>query len=86
MIDRETVIKELENYEPYARAFSNITVTGSIVLDAIILLKEQSEIVLCKDCKYGEHMCKPWSDIICNQNRATHIPDWFCADGKRKEI
>ena len=53
---------------------------------ALKLLKEQSEIVLCKDCKYGEHMCKPWSDIICNQNRATHIPDWFCADGKRKEI
>lgn len=86
MIDRDIVIKELENYEPYARAFSNITVTGSVILDAIALLKEQSEIVLCKDCKYGEHMCKPWSDIICNQNRATHIPDWFCADGKRKEI
>ena len=58
----------------------------SVYDDALALLKEQSEIVLCKDCKYGEHMCKPWSDIICNQNRATHIPDWFCADGKRKEI
>ena len=41
MIDRETVIKELENYEPYARVFSNITITGSVVLDALALLKEQ---------------------------------------------
>ena len=86
MIDRETVIKELENYEPYARAFSNITIIGSIVIDALELLKEKEDVVRCKDCKYGEHMCQPWSDIICNQNRATHIPEWFCADAERKEI
>jgi len=43
------------------------------------------ELIRCKDCKYGEHMCQPWSDIVCTENRATHIPDWFCADGKRKE-
>ena len=42
------------------------------------------QVVRCKDCKYGEPMCKPWDDIVCTQNRATHNPDWFCADGKRK--
>ena len=41
--------------------------------------------VLCKDCKYGEQMCQPWSDIVCTQNNAIHIPEWFCADGERKE-
>lgn len=55
-----------------------------IIEDTIALLKKQPEIIRCKDCKYGEHMCQPWSDIVCTQNRATHIPDWFCADGERK--
>ena len=40
-------------------------------------------VVRCKDCKYGEQMCQPWSDIVCTQNRATHCPDWFCADGEK---
>ena len=51
---------------------------------ALALLKEQPEIIYCKDCKYGRPMCQPWEDIICAQNRATHIPDWFCAEGKRR--
>ena len=42
------------------------------------------ELVRCKNCKYGEQMCQPWSDIVCTQNRATHIPEWFCADGEKK--
>lgn len=42
-----------------------------------------AKVVMCKDCKYGEQMCKPWTDIICTQNRATHNPDWFCADGEK---
>lgn len=44
----------------------------------------REELVRCKECKYGEPMCKPWDDIVCTQNRATHCPDWFCADGERK--
>lgn len=43
------------------------------------------ELIRCKDCKYSEQMCKPWKDLFCIQNRATHIPDWFCADGERRE-
>lgn len=93
MVDREKVIKGLECHAevncvecPYRDGWRTCPFGETLLADALALLKEQSEIVLCKDCKYGEHMCKPWSDIICNQNRATHIPDWFCADGKRKEI
>ena len=40
------------------------------------------EIVLCKDCKYheyheGHHTCE-WHGF------ADVKPDWFCADGERK--
>lgn len=83
MIDRKTVIKELENYEPYARVFSNITITGSVVLDALTLLKEQSEVVRCKDCLHAD--CFD-SYVLCRKSseKRKEPLDWFCADGERK--
>ena len=47
--------------------------------DVLALLKEQPEIVRCKDCKYhdeedGKNFCD------CG-NRPD---DWFCADGERR--
>ena len=33
------------------------------------------ELVRCRDCKHEETCCR----------RRTDNPDWFCADGKRKE-
>ena len=39
----------------------------------------------CKDCKYGE---KANAVYLCGKPRgfgAAHEPDWFCADGERKE-
>ena len=49
------------------------------------LLKEQDAVVRCKDCKYGEQ----WGVLIgCGTSKGfgiTHNPDWYCADGVRKE-
>lgn len=45
MIDRENVIKELEDYEPYAKVFTNLTVKGQVILDTITLLKEQQKLI-----------------------------------------
>ena len=43
------------------------------------------ELVRCKNCKYGE----PWGVLIgCGTTKGfgiTHKPDWFCADGVRKD-
>lgn len=54
------------------------------------LLKEQPEIVLCKDCKWykeGYNIDGKWFSR-CNGSARTYgrtEPDWFCADGERKE-
>ena len=60
---------------------------GTVLDDAIALLKDRQEIVRCKDCKHGE----PCNDgeIYCEKDigtivTAVHKPDWFCADGERK--
>ena len=52
-------------------------------------------VVLCKDCKYGHHVINTVNGevrlyrVICvkpyGQGSAVHEPDWFCADGKRKD-
>ena len=53
--------------------------------DVLELLKEQPEIIRCKDCRHGE---KCNSVYLCGKSRSfgiAHDPSWFCADGKRIE-
>lgn len=48
------------------------------------LLKEQPEIVRCKDCKFMIE-----DDVFQCGIRAGYFPvheEWFCADGERKEV
>lgn len=56
------------------------------------LLKEQTEIVRCKDCCYGEPTKNGAGNdcIKCNNDDLwldgdLHLPDWFCADGENRE-
>lgn len=42
-------------------------------------LKEQPDVVRCEDCELRHnHTCEIWTDGV-------YDPDWFCADGRRKE-
>ena len=52
-------------------------------------MKEQEEIVRCKDCKYGD-LCNGGAAYYCEKDigtmeTAVHESDWFCADGERQE-
>ena len=53
---------------------------GQAITDAITLLKEHTEIVRCEDCKYFGGANNP-----CGAINIYTKPDWFCADGERKE-
>lgn len=45
------------------------------------LLKEQPQIVRCKDCKYRmKNSC-----IIFQKYGGTKYDDWFCGDGVKKD-
>ena len=58
---------------------------------AIAMLKEQSEIVRCEDCKhrptypkaYGAEINGRWC-YWCELLMAWKPDDWFCANGKRR--
>ena len=52
--------------------------------DAIALLKEQPEIIRCKDCKHGADTVINGEYLFKTCGGVNHEPDWFCADGKRR--
>ena len=48
----------------------------------------QSQIVRCKDCKHGVQLDDS-NYFVCSKpfasNRETHIENWYCADGEKRE-
>ena len=51
--------------------------------DALKLLKEQKQIVHCKDCKHGDKCNEPHEDYWCTWHETYNNSEWFCADGER---
>ena len=74
----EATVAVMENILKHSKL--NIP-TRNAMENAVRLLKDQPEIVRCKDCKRLEYkgMAKvcPWIDVMVNEN-------WFCADGEKK--
>lgn len=91
MIDKRQVVYDIErciSYVPDAcRDCSHYTGTvgfgcmEKLMEDALPMLKEQPEIILCRDCKHHRK-------DTCSAGAGMAFPppdDWFCADGERKE-
>ncbi len=77
---REHMIASIEKAMPYAED-GTIQFSVKVVKILLEMLKEQPEIVHCKNCKHG---CD-WDDgrWKCIKNGGMHVPYWFCADGER---
>ena len=56
-----------------------------LLKDVRELLKEQPEIVPCKDCKHKEESVSPSWEAWCNRLHCGCDNDWFCADGERSD-
>jgi len=78
MIDQEKVITALEQVKDEINPVSGSRKARlrDAVDDAIALLKEQQEIVRCKDCKRKDTLSCPKAPV--------RPDDWFCADGERR--
>ena len=53
-----------------------------VLEDAIELLKDQPEVVRCRDCDLNSGTPH---NPLCRKDCNAHYPDWFCADGERKK-
>lgn len=83
-MDRKNVINEIVEHIESALAIDSDyvdCVRTDLLQYALALLKEQPEVVRCKDCKYYDHFngCMSWHDVNSNND------NWYCADGERKE-
>ena len=86
-MDREKVIKELHDARRYLedKEWSDRCASPHIdaINNALVMLKEQPQIVHCKDCKYQVDRGRKYKD--CDQHFLQAKDNWFCADGVRKE-
>ena len=85
-MDFEKVIEGLEYTWEYIRERPNPTAAPkaramSNIMDAVSLLKK---IVRCNDCENKECWGRA-GDVVCGIDGTPHRPDWFCADGERKD-
>ena len=49
---------------------------------------EMDELVRCKNCKFSyfaDNRIPTEQENVCGRNGTVVPPDWFCADGKRRE-
>lgn len=84
----ETAIKALEAQEH--EEWTRKTITIADILDSVydeytVLPSAQSEIVRCKDCRWGREVC---GNIECfvdkNIPPEYHGYEWFCPNGESK--
>lgn len=87
-MDREKVIKEkLDEMVELTRGLSYAGFMTAVenANDILALLKEQPQIVRCKDCKhYKDGFCYNPNTYDDEKTRGNTVPDWFCADGERR--
>lgn len=88
---KEEAYRYIDNLK-WLKGYDNTTIDGKTVgeiLDEIkTLLKEQPDIVECKDCKYGYMLPNSSDYVYCTKpysGTTSHKPKWFCADGERRD-
>ena len=87
-MDREQYIEVLSKTVKTAKESNEdypIHIGLECIEDILQLLKEQKEIVRCKDCKNGGIDQSGIKGVWCPAHAEWHDNNWFCADGKHKE-
>jgi len=50
----------------------------------ILIDAQKSEIVMCRDCRFKECDGRDGT-VVCDITGESHQPEWFCADGERRD-
>lgn len=91
-MDKAEIIRRLEKISSHAihtvgeEPFVMSLDDGITVKEAIDLIKQQPEIVRCKDCKHGDIVdvyAGKMAACRCDDGRVNPL-EWFCPDGEVK--
>lgn len=80
-------IERVDDYRkscPYGNCETGCVIT--LATDAIELLKEQRDVVRCKDCKFGQMTPVSYPQYWCPRKNNYMDENYFCFDGKRKDV
>ena len=86
MNEIQSVIHALEKAE--LDEYNMIRITGEARCDIVAVLKEQPEVIRCKDCRFcpTDIDARQYNDkryVFCDKGE-WHREDFFCADGKKR--
>ena len=83
---KEQVIDVLNGIEQFLYKKKRIADAGFVHI-AISLIKEQPQIVRCKDCRYSKDWNVNMIKCLKTENGSTmfHNKNWFCAYGEPKD-
>ena len=86
LMDDAVAMDNWEMYDGLSREFS-VFVEAKLTLDAMPTV-DAVPVVKCRECKHNKGE-KVWLDgevtIDCDNGMGYPPPDWFCADGERKD-
>ncbi len=90
LISRQKAIEELLSLNDQCNSVYYTKCIDDAVYALEILPSAQPDIIRCKDCKWASYDCEwclnPDAPVGGDECARLYIePDWFCADGKRKE-
>jgi hypothetical protein len=88
MADKDILLSDLNDI---SEIFKNNGYGGwyATIREAVAMLKEQPEIVRCKDCEhcyFASNRIPSEQNYACGKHGFDVAPDWFCADGEKKVI
>lgn len=88
LIDRQEAIEYVLNlievnkyYHPHSKA-KNFPIDEVVESLKIVPSVDAVQVVRCGECR---HKCGEYDGYICCDKNVWRAPDWYCADGERRE-
>lgn len=91
LIDVDALYKTIDQEADFYGGFGDNVITASELRRCIEMVPtiDAVQVVRCGECKWGRTTSKGSEYVWCGKPYAppwsSHIANWYCADGKRKE-
>lgn len=87
MEELEKIINDIEEIVSYFQAKTITTDFETKARNVLKYLKEQPNVVMCKECRFGyqDDASLSLGTVRCSKLNGFKLENWYCGDGKPKE-